>query len=209
MTNRRQMPPPSVSPETDTPDNKWRNFLLVAVGIVSLLVILQQFGILKSIDRQHHLADLDVRSAEYQNRPMPQRRPQRSNAQVNATLSEIADVFEGSVFSDVATANIEKGLGLTNDEARYFDILRQNHKDDKSNWLGRVQQSYGIYQKTYNIFGGVEPTTALKNPQKAQQIYTEIEALFGIPKATTAAFAQSAEAQLFSDWAIFIDTRGR
>ena len=82
------------------------------IGMVSLFIVLQALGIFKTIQTARTTASIDLNSAEYQNRPMPQIRAEKPNPHVDATLMELASEFEGPIFSDIRTANAEKRMGF-------------------------------------------------------------------------------------------------
>jgi hypothetical protein len=184
--------------------------LLFVLGIISLFVIFQKFGIYKTIDTGRTVNDIDLNSAEYQNKPMPKRPPERSRPHVEATLTEIAAEFEGKVFSDIRTANEQKGWGLTDDEAKYYDEMRHRYASTDNNWLGLVKKSYSTYRTVKEMFGGSADAAAmLQDVQSAASIYSKITQSYGIPKAELEQFAQSKQGVNVSDWASFIENNKR
>lgn len=195
------------TPATPTPQgNGSRKWLLGILGFASILIILQFLGIFKSVERARATGWMDLKSAEYQNRPMPERRPEKPNPHVEATLQEVASEFEGQVFSDIRTANNEKGWGLTDDEAKFYDDMRGRYGNKASNWLGLVKKSYSTYRMVKEAFGGsADVMSMLKDAQTAANIYTQLNQEFGISPAESHNFAQSGRGQKLSDWANFVE----
>ncbi len=183
-----------------------RFWLLGIIGMVSLFIILQALGIFKTIQAARTTASIDINSAEYQNRPMPQIRAERPNPHVEATLQEVADEFEGPVFTDIRTANTEKGWGLTDDEAKFYDDIRVRYSNKGSNWLGVVKKSYSTYRIVKEAFGGTADVgSMIKDAQTASKIYTQLNQQFGISPSESHNFAQSGQARTLSDWANFVE----
>jgi hypothetical protein len=184
--------------------------LLFVLGIISFFVILQTFGIFKTFDTDRKVNDIDLNSAEYQNKPMPKRQPERSRPHVEATLTEIAAEFEGKVFSDIRTANEQKGWGLSDDEAKYYDDMRHRYASTDNNWLGLVKKSYSTYKTVKEMFGGsADVATMLQDVQSAASVYEKMTQSYGIPKAELEQFAQSKQGVNVSDWASFIENNKR
>ena len=185
-----------------------RFWLLGILGIGSLLVVLQSLGIAKSIGRAHTEGWIDMKSNEYQNRPMPQRVAEKLRPEVDATLGEIATEFEGKVFDNISTANHEKGWGLTDDEAKYYDAVRQRYNGAPQNWLGLVKKSYSTYRAVKETFGGsADVASMLKDGQSAMNIYGKLNEIFGISPSESDNFAKSGRAHNLSDWAYFVESR--
>jgi hypothetical protein len=184
--------------------------LMAAVGIISLFVILQAFGIFKTFETSSTEGWIDLKSPEYQNRPMPVRRAEKPNPNVEATLQEIASEFEGKVFSNIQTANSQKGWGLTDDEAEYYDRMRLRYANNTSNWLGLVKRSYNTYRNVKEIFGGSADLSALVNDaQYAMTIYNKLQEIYGISTAESKDFALSGQGKNISDWASFVEKMKR
>ena len=184
--------------------------LLFVLGGISLFVILQTFGIFKTIDTDRSVNNIDLNSVEYQNKPMPKKQAERPRPHVEATLTEIAAEFEGKVFSDIRTANEQKGWGLTDDEAKYYDEMRHRYASTDNNWLNLVKKSYSTYRTVKEMFGGSADASAmLQDVQSAASVYSKITQSYGIPKAELEQFAQSKQGVNVSDWASFIENNKR
>jgi hypothetical protein len=184
-----------------------RIWLLGILGIGSLLIILQFLGIFKSVNSASTTGWMDLKSAEYQNRPMPELRPEKPNPNVEATLQEVAAEFEGQVFSDIRTANNEKGWGLSDDEAKFYDDMRGRYAGQSSNWLSLVKKSYSTYRLVKEAFGGSSDISAiLKDANSAANIYAQLNQQFGISPTESHNFAQTAQARRISDWANFVES---
>ncbi len=203
--------PPSVSsPENEPSGNGGRIFLMILLGVGSLLVILQATGLFKTLDGKKTSAWVDFNSAEYQNREAPEPRVQKPQPQVEATLREIASEFEGKIFSDIRTANEQKGWGLSDDEAQYFDAMRQHYASAGGNWLNLVKKSYSTYKTVKEAFGETpDAAEMLKDAQRAMGFYNRLNQIYGIPTTESHNFAQSGEGQSVSDWAIFAESNKR
>lgn len=187
-----------------------RVWLLGIFGLASLLIILQIFGIFKTVDRARTTGWMDLNSTEYQNRPMPQRRTEKPNPHVEATLQEVAAEFEGPVFSDIRTANSQKGWGLSDDEAKFYDDMRERYANKSANWLGLVKKSYSTYRMVKEAFGGsADIGSMVKETQTAVNIYQELSQQFGISPAESHKFAQSGQGRRISDWANFVESNKR
>ncbi len=186
--------------------SNFRIWLLSILGIGSLLIVLQFLGIFKSVNRASATGWMDLNSAEYQNRPMPELRPEKPNPNVEATLQEVAAEFEGQVFSDIRTANNEKGWGLSEDEAKFYDDMRGRYSGQSSNWLSLVKKSYSTYRLVKEAFGGSSDISAiLKDANSAANIYAQLNQQFGISPTESHNFAQTAQARRISDWANFVE----
>ena len=183
-----------------------RFWLFGIIGVASLFIILQALGIFKTIQTARTTTSIDLNSAEYQNRPMPQIRAEKPNPHVDATLMELASEFEGPIFSDIRTANTEKGWGLTDDEAKFYDDMRERYSNKGSNWLGVVKKSYSTYRTVKEAFGGTADVVSMvKDAQTASKIYTQLNQQFGISPSESHNFAQSGQAHSLSDWANFVE----
>lgn len=201
---KRTPPPPAPLPE----QSNTRYWLLGIMGFASVLIILQLTGIFKTIDRTQSSGWMDLKSAEYQNRPRPEIRPERPQPHVEATLSEIASEFEGPIFSDIRTANQEKGWGLTDDEAQYYDRMRQQYGGASNNWLGVVKKSYSTYRTVKEALGGsADAVSIIKDARQALGFYNRLNEMYGISPNESAHFAQSPQAQTAGDWAAFVESR--
>ncbi len=201
---KRTPPPAAPIPE----QNNTRYWLLGIIGFASVLIILQITGIFKTIDRTQTSGWMDLKSAEYQNRKMPELRPERPQPQVEATLGEIASEFEGQIFSDIRTANQEKGWGLTDDEAQYYDRMREQYKGASNNWLGVVKKSYSTYRSIKEALGGsADAVSIIKDARQAMGFYNRLNEMYGISPNESANFAQSSQAQTAGDWAAFVESR--
>jgi hypothetical protein len=200
--------PPQSAPQPQKSNARY--WLLGIMAFASVLIILQLTGVFKSVDRTQSSGWMDMKSAEYENRKMPERRPERPQPQVEATLSEIASEFEGQIFSDIRTANTEKGWGLTDDEAQYYDRMRQQYKGASTNWLGIVKKSYSTYRSVKEALGGsTDAVSIIKDASQAINFYNRINEMYGISPNESANFAQTPQAQTAGDWAAFIESRRR
>jgi hypothetical protein len=187
-----------------------RYWLLGIIGFASLLIVLQVTGIFKTINKTQSSGWIDMKSADYQNRSMPERHPERPQPQVEATLSEIASEFEGPIFSDIRTANQQKGWGLTEDEAQYYDQMRQQYKGMSGNWLGLVKKSYSTYRIVKEALGGsADAASVIKDARQAMNFYNQLNEKFGISPNESANFAQTPQTQTVGDWAAFVENRKR
>lgn len=191
----------------DMPERKSRPWFLILFGFLSLFIILQVLGVYKTIDTARTTASIDLNSAEYQNRPMPKMRAEKPNPHVEATLQEVAAEFEGPIFSNIRTANSEKGWGLSDDEAKFYDDMRGRYSGTSGNWLGVVKKSYSTYRLVKEAFGGEADVRAvLKDVQTASNIYKQLNQQFGISPSKSHNFAQSGQARTLSDWANFVES---
>ena len=203
MATSTPIPPPAGAPAKKT---RLGLILLVIAGIVSALFVLQQFGV-KSVDRSETDRWVDHNSQEEQNRAMPKRRTEEESPVVQQTLNDIAEEFKGPVFSDIRTANTQKGWGLPDDEAKFYDEMRAKYaktNTDPQGWLSVVKKSYSTYKTVKEIFGGKSDVSAmLQDAQTASHIYTQFQQTFGIPLQDSRTFAPSATT--ISDWARFAE----
>ncbi len=186
--------------------NKTGLALLILMGVLSILFVLQQFG-LKTIGRSERDAWVDHNSPEQQNRPMPKRRPALPDPAVEQTLNDIAEEFKGPVFSDIRTANSQKGWGLTNDEANFYDRMRAKYAGQATGdhgWLGLVKDSYATYQTVKQIFGGrTDAGAAIQDAPTAARIYQRLQQDFGISPTESRRFAPTGKT--LGDWANFVE----
>jgi hypothetical protein len=139
---------------------------------------------------------------------MPERRPEKSSPQLESTLQEIASEFEGQVFSDIRTANTEKGWGLSEDEAKFYDDMKDRYSKASNNWLGLVKRSYATYKIVKEAFGGsADVASVIQDTHKAYSVYNNFQKLFGVSTADSQQFAQSGQGRTISDWANFIESK--
>jgi hypothetical protein len=201
------MAPQPPQPQSPQPakSNPFGKLLLILIAIVAILFIFQQMG-LKTVTHGEDSRVLETNSAEVQNRKMPTRRAAVSSPAVEQTLQDIASELGGPVFSDIRTANTQKGWGLSDDEAKYYDDVRRknvNTTGSQAGWLNIAKKSWGVYGQVKEIFGGhADVTTAIKDARSALSIYNNIQQTFGISQAESETFAQ--KARTLSDWASFI-----
>ena len=114
-------------------------WLLFFVGIASVLIVLQVFGIVKTVDSEHKATVVEVRSSEYENRQIPEERLKRldkATPEVDGVLASIKEEYESPVFTDIRTANENNNWGLTDDEAKFYDDMRIRYGGTRDNWLG-------------------------------------------------------------------------
>ena len=188
-------------------------WLLSIVGIASALIVLQVFGIFKTINTEHKATIMDVRSGEYENRQISKERLktlEKPTPQVDAVLISIKDEYESPVFTDIRTANNNNNWGLTDDEAKFYDDMRIRYGGTRDNWLGVVQKANSTYKTIKDIFGGQSDITAvLQDSRAAATVFGRIQQYFGISTLDCLNFAQSGRAARLSDWANFVESRNR
>ena len=190
---------------SDGHQSNWRPIFIGALTIMSVLVILQILGVFKTIDTSRSTARIDMNSPEYQNRPMQARRPEKPNPIVESTLQEIADEFQGPVFSDIRTANSQKGWGLSDDQAKYYDDMRKLYGKNSPNWLSAVRNAYDTYQTVQTVFGdGSDVTNVLKDANRTTNVFQQLKDLFGLPISTSEMLSKNG-ANKVSDWARYIE----
>ena len=207
MTNEEKKIKEPVTPEGH--QSNWRPILMGVLVIGSILIVLQMTGVLKTFSSTRSTASIDMNSPDYQNRPMQARRVAQPNPQVNATLQEIADEFQGPVFSDIHTANKEKGWGLSDDQAKFYDEMRKVYGKNSPNWLSAVRGSYNTYQMVQSIFGGgSDVSEVLKDPKHSQEVFQQLKDLFGLPITSSESLSKNG-ANKVSDWARYIETAKR
>jgi hypothetical protein len=204
---RRQHPAPTQYPHAEEEKSGFSWFLVI-VGIGSVLIVLQALGIFKTIDREQSVSVMDVRSGEYENRRLPERRLEKTaSPEVDKVMKEIKDEFEAPIFTDIQTANEHKDWGLAADEAKFYDDMRQRYAATQNNWLGVVRQASGIYKTMQDVFGSDNPTAILQDARSAATVFSRLQSLFGISTAESLNFAQSGQGTRLSDWANFVVNR--
>ncbi|MBL7814866.1 MAG: hypothetical protein JNL70_07645 [Saprospiraceae bacterium] len=188
-------------------------WLLFIIGIASVLIILQVFGVYKTVDTEHKATVMDVHSGEYQNRTLPKERLEKINKptpEVDNVLSAIKEEYESPVFTDIRTANDHNNWGLTDDEAKFYDDMRVRYGGTRDNWLGVVQKANHTYKTIKEIFGGrTDVVTVLHDSRAATTVFSRIQQTFGISTLDCLNFAQSGRANRLSDWANFIEAKSR
>jgi hypothetical protein len=188
-------------------------WLLFIVGIASILIVLQVFGIFKTVDTEHKATVIDVRSGEYENRQIPKERLEnleKPTPEVDGVLQSIKDEYESPVFTDIRTANDQNNWGLTDDEAKFYDDMRIRYGGTRDNWLGVVQKANSTYKAVKEIFGGRSDVTAvLQDSRAATTVFGRIQQYFGISTLDCLNFAQSGRATHLSDWANFVEGKKR
>lgn len=188
-------------------------WLLFIVGIASLLIVLQVFGIFKTVDTEHTATVLDVRSGEYENRQIPEERLKRldkSAPEVDGVLAAIKEEYESPTFTDIRTANENNNWGLTDDEAKFYDDMRIRYGGTRDNWLGVVQRANSTYKAVKEIFGGrTDVMVVLQDSRASATVFSRIQQYFGISTLDCLNFAQSGRATHLSDWANFVEGKKR
>jgi hypothetical protein len=178
------------------------------LGGVSLLIVMQAFGVFKTVDSEKTTSWVDVKSGAYENRKMPTIRAARNEASVKAVdgvLSEIKGEFEAPVFTDIRTANEQKGWGMPDDEAKFYDDMKTRYGATQNNWLGVVKRANATYKVLNDIFGTPNVPAILNDARSSAQVFDKIQQYFGISAMDCLNFAQSGRAQRLSDWANFIE----
>ncbi len=180
--------------------------LFSVLGFVSFLFLLQFFGIFKTIDTQRATSEVDIHSPEYQNQKMATRRAEKPNAEVESTINDIAQEMNGPVFSDIRTANTQRGWGLTNDQARYYDILKTRIGTKNTNWLSETRSAFQLYSAVKSVISpdGAPVSQILNDPKQLQTMLESVNQNFKIPINETSSFATVSKPQNISDWALFV-----
>ncbi len=186
-------------------------WLLFIVGIASMLIVLQVFGIFKTVDIEHKATVMDVHSGEYENRQISQERLknlEKPTPEVDGVLQSIKEEYESPVFTDIRTANDNNNWGLSDDEAKFYDDMRIRYGGTRDNWLGVVQRANSTYKAMKEIFGGRSDIAAvLQDSRAAATVFGRIQQYFGISTLDCLNFAQSGRATHLSDWANFVEGR--
>lgn len=184
-------------------------WLLFIVGIASMLIVLQVFGIFKTVDSEHKATVMDVRSGEYENRQISKERLKnldKPTPEVDGVLNSIKEEYESPVFTDIRTANDHNNWGLADDEAKFYDDMRIRYGGTRDNWLGVVQRANSTYKAVKEIFGGRSDVGAvLQDSKAAATVFGRIQQNFGISTLDCLNFAQSGRATHLSDWANFVE----
>ena len=180
------------------------------LGGVSLLIIMQAFGIFKTVDKASTSSWVDVKSDDYVKRPMPviKARGEATKA-VDGVLAEIRGEFESPVFTDIRTANEQKGWGMSDDEAKFYDDMKTRYGATQNNWLGVVRRANATYKVLNDIFGTQNVSPVLEDARTSSMIFDKIHQYFGVSPMDCLNFAQSGRAQRLSDWANFIEQTRR
>ena len=202
MAHQRSSSPSNQEAE---PPSKGISWFTILLGIASILIILQTFGIFKTVDKSNTSSWVNVKSAEYENKPMPKHREEKVSADVNTVLSDIQSEFEAPIFTDIRTANEQKSWGLTDDEAKFYDDMRRRYGDTKDNWWGVVRRANSTYKIVNDIFGTSNVPTTLKDAHTSALVFQKLQQYFGISTLESLNFAQSGNAQRLSDWANFVE----
>ena len=180
--------------------------LIGALGIAALLFVLQFFGIFKTIDTQRTTSDVDIHSPEYQNQKMAPRRIEKPSAEEESTIQDIAQEMKGPVFSDIRTANTQRGWGLTDDQARYYDILKTKTDTKNTNWLSEARSAFQLYSAVKSVISpdGTSASQILTDPKRLQTMTQAVYQNFKIPVNETSSFATVSKPQNISDWTLFV-----
>ena len=181
------------------------------IGIASVLIVLQVFGIFKTVDKEHKAHVMDVHSGEYENRQMPEERLKRlekPTPEVDGVLGAIKEEYESPAFTDIRTANENNNWGLTDDEAKFYDDMRIRYGGTHDNWLGVVQRANSTYKAVKEVFGGRSDVSALlQDARAASNVFGRIQQKFGISSLDCLNFMQSGRATRLSDWANFVEAQ--
>jgi hypothetical protein len=203
----------SQKPHHQQEDRNGFPWLLFIVGIASLLIILQVFGVYKTVDTEHSATVMDTRTTEYENRQIPQERLknlEKPTPEVDGVLASIKEEYESPTFTDIRTANENNNWGLTDDEAKFYDDMRVRYGGTRDNWLGVVQRANSTYKTIKELFGGRSDITAIiQDSRAAATVFARIQQQFGISTLDCLNFAQSGRSGHLSDWANFVEGRKR
>jgi hypothetical protein len=184
-------------------------WLLFIVGIASLLIVLQVFGVVKTVDTDHKATVMDVHSGEYENRQIPEEKLkhiEKTTPDVDKVLESIKQEYESPTFTDIRTANDNNNWGLTDDEAKFYDDMRIRYGGTRDNWLGVVQRANSTYKSVKEIFGGRSDITAILQDARASvTVFARVQQVFGISSLDCLNFVQSGRATRLSDWANFVE----
>ena len=195
-----------IESSTSGHQSNWKPILMGVAGIASVLLLLQILGVFNTFDKTRSTSAIDMNGSDYQNRPMQARRAEQPNAQTEATLQEIADEFQGPVFEDIHTANSQKGWGLSDDQAKYYDDMRKLYGKNSPNWLSMVRQANDTYRTVQSIFGGTSDVSLiLQDANRTQQIFQQLKDLFGLSIQTSQTLQKNG-ANKVSDWARYIES---
>lgn len=180
------------------------------LGGVSLMIIMQAFGIFKTVDKGSTSSWVDVKSDDYMKRPMPVVKARGEAAKaVDGVLAEIRGEFESPIFTDIRTANEQKGWGMSDDEAKFYDDMKTRYGATQNNWLGVVRRANATYKVLNDIFGTQNVSPVLEDARASSIIFDKINQYFGVSPMDCLNFAQSGRAQRLSDWANFIEQTRR
>ena len=198
---------PSIPQHSAHEEPKKSYGLLLVLGGISLLIVMQAFGVFKTVEKEQTTSWVDVKSGAYENRKMPtvRARNEASVRAVDGVLSEIKGEFEAPVFTDIRTANEQKGWGMSDDEAKFYDDMKTRYGATQNNWLGVVKRANATYKVLNDIFGTSNVPAVLQDARSSSQVFDKIQQYFGISAVDCLNFAQSGRAQRLSDWANFIE----
>ncbi len=194
-------PQPPVNQESKSSFGIW-----LLIGGVSLLIVMQAFGVFKTVDSEKTTSWVDVKSDAYAKRPMPTIKARNeSSVATDGVLAEIRGEFEAPIFTDIRTANEQKGWGMSDDEAKFYDDMKLRYGATQNNWLGVVKRANATYKVMNDIFGTPNVPSILNDARSSAQVFDKIQHYFGISAMDCLNFAQSGRAQRLSDWANFIE----
>lgn len=206
-------PPPQIAPQEEK-TSFGRLLMLGVLGIVALMLVLQAMGVPIAQRSESSGSWVNHQSEEYQSRTYESRKrrtPEAPSPATERTLQEIANTFAGEVFSDIRTVNEQKGWGLSDEEAKFYEHLHQRYSNDGKtgqNWLNTIRHARGVYQTVHDIFDGKgDVKNLLSNVQTATAIFGELQEVFGIPTTESRQFSQ--RARKLSDWAAFVEANRR
>jgi hypothetical protein len=190
--------------------NFWSILFVALIGIGSIMVICQFFGI-KSLERGETTAWVNPNSTEYQNQKMTHRKAADADAQeqnAEKTLKSIAEEFKGPTYANIRTANLNNNWGLSEDEAKFYDGLRSAKMADPTavteNWLGKVKKAHQTYKTVKDVFGGnSDVKSMMQDAQTAMHTMSQINRLYGISMQELKTFAPQAKS--VGDWANYIE----
>ncbi len=205
-------PPPQVASEEKT--SFGRLVMLSILGIVAVMLVLQAMGVPIAQRTESSGSWVNHQSESYQSRTYESRKrraPEMPSPSTERTMQEIANTFAGEIFSDIHTVNEQKGWGLSDEEAKFYEHLHQRYAHDAKsgqNWLNTIRHARGVYQMVHDIFEGREDVSSLlRDNQRASAIFSELQEVFGIPPSQSREFAQ--RTKKLSDWAAFVEANRR
>ena len=98
------------------------------------------------------------------------------------------------------------GWGLTDDQARYYDLLKTKVNIKNANWLSETRNAFQLYNTVKSVISpdGTPVSEILNQPPRLQALMQALQQSFNIPAKETFSYASQNKPQNISDWTLFV-----
>ena len=196
--------------------------IVLVVAVVTLIYAAFKRGGYKVAEKTEEIQIIDNPHSDKSNKKTRTFKPQADSESVDAVLSEIANQFSKAGHRDgLKNEKRLKEMGLSEDEADYFEEVKNNHELDEAvqsarDWYNILKTSHQTYGKVKSMFESISESATedqkvdevLQDENKSQEVYYKMQDWFDIPADDVRAFAKKGKKAL-SEWAEFVEESKR